>query len=281
VRATSGSSWPRRSGARGDAPSAIHACRVVRIAARWDHDSQPARSRSHRRISFRKVAIATDPPRAWHSTCRGSHMLKTRFEVVHRAIDVLLPSYGSPAIGSRHAHGLVHPPAPGALRCARHESRSVGGLVVTRSARCCCGGLRAETTGEPAFVLACHCLDCQRRTGATFGVGAYFDRAQVRVEGASFVYTREGQAGRCLRFHFCPTCGTTTGTSTYSRTRSAWPLARSPTPRSSAEPLAVRTVKAPVDRTRRRGSAFRDNHRPELSASARNIGSLQESKGDS
>jgi hypothetical protein len=58
-------------------------------------------------------------------------------------------------------------------------------------------------------VLACHCLDCQRRTGTAFGVSAYFDRAQVRVEGASSVYTREGQAGRRVRLHFCPTCGTT------------------------------------------------------------------------
>lgn len=81
--------------------------------------------------------------------------------------------------------------------------------MVTRSARCCCGGLRAETTGEPTFVLACHCIECQRRTGAVFGVGAYFDRAQVRVDGTSSVYARERQAGRLLRFHFCPMCGTT------------------------------------------------------------------------
>jgi hypothetical protein len=29
----------------------------------------------------------------------------------------------------------------------------------------------------------------------------------VRVEGASTVYIREGQQGRTLRIHFCPTCG--------------------------------------------------------------------------
>jgi hypothetical protein len=57
--------------------------------------------------------------------------------------------------------------------------------------------------------LACHCRECQRRTGAAFGVSVYFEKAQVRVEGTSKVYIRDGQEGRKLRFHFCPECGTT------------------------------------------------------------------------
>src|SRR5882757_1316899 len=80
---------------------------------------------------------------------------------------------------------------------------------MTRTARCCCGGLQAETTGEPSFVSACHCQACQRRTGSVFGVGAYFPRTQVRTEGASKLYVRDGQDGRKLRMHFCPDCGTT------------------------------------------------------------------------
>ena len=46
---------------------------------------------------------------------------------------------------------------------------------MTRIAHCCCGSLRAETTGEPAFVAACHCTECQRRTGAPFGVMEWTD----------------------------------------------------------------------------------------------------------
>lgn len=80
---------------------------------------------------------------------------------------------------------------------------------MVRTARCCCGALRIETTGEPAFVIACHCHACQRRTGSAFGVSAYFEGVQVRSEGPSSVYVREGQEGRKLRFHFCPSCGTT------------------------------------------------------------------------
>ena len=84
-----------------------------------------------------------------------------------------------------------------------------GRRTMPRIAHCCCGSLRVETTGEPAIVAACHCRECQRRTGAPYGVSVYFEKTQVRPEGASKVYTRNGQEGRKLRFHFCPDCGTT------------------------------------------------------------------------
>jgi len=65
-----------------------------------------------------------------------------------------------------------------------------------------------ETSGEPVAVVACHCGECQRRSGSPFGVGAYFEREQVRIEGTSTVYVRDAAEGRKLRNHFCPTCGT-------------------------------------------------------------------------
>ena len=78
---------------------------------------------------------------------------------------------------------------------------------MTRIARCCCGSLRAEAAGEPAVVLACHCTECQRRTGSPFGVGTYFPKEQVRTEGPSKVYERSSDSGRKIEFHFCPDCG--------------------------------------------------------------------------
>lgn len=80
---------------------------------------------------------------------------------------------------------------------------------MNRIAQCSCGSLRAETLVEPVFVAACHCNECQRRTGAPFGVSAYFQKEHVRTEGPSTLYVREGQEGRKLRFRFCPDCGTT------------------------------------------------------------------------
>lgn len=76
-----------------------------------------------------------------------------------------------------------------------------------RTARCTCGSLQVVTVGEPDVVIACHCLDCQRRTGAPFGVGAYFRRTQVEASGPATLFRRDGQDGRSITAHFCPTCG--------------------------------------------------------------------------
>lgn len=78
-----------------------------------------------------------------------------------------------------------------------------------REARCGCGSLKLSAEGEPAMVIQCHCEECQRRTGAPAGVGAYFPEAQVTVTGEEKTYTRSSDAGRSLTNHFCPTCGTT------------------------------------------------------------------------
>jgi hypothetical protein len=80
---------------------------------------------------------------------------------------------------------------------------------MTRIARCCCGSLRAEATGEPALVVACHCTECQRRTGSPFGVSTCFAKDQVRSGGPSKVYMRGSDSGRKVEFHFCPDCGST------------------------------------------------------------------------
>jgi hypothetical protein len=80
---------------------------------------------------------------------------------------------------------------------------------MTRIAHCCCGSLRAEATGEPVFVGACHCRECQRRTGAPFGVSAYFPKEHLRTEGPSKAYLRGSDSGRKIELHFCPLCGST------------------------------------------------------------------------
>jgi hypothetical protein len=80
---------------------------------------------------------------------------------------------------------------------------------MTRIAHCSCGSLRVEATGEPAFVAACHCTECQRRSGSPFSVSTYFPEEQVRAEGPSKVYERGSDSGRKIEFHFCPDCGST------------------------------------------------------------------------
>lgn len=81
--------------------------------------------------------------------------------------------------------------------------------MTVRIARCACGELQAALAGEPDFVVACHCLECQRRTGSVFGVGAYYSRASVTPTGPCRTYSRAGSSGRALHFHFCERCGST------------------------------------------------------------------------
>ena len=64
-----------------------------------------------------------------------------------------------------------------------------------RIAYCCCGLLRVETTGEPAIVAACHCSECQRRTGAPFGVGCYFESRFEPKEPARSTLAKSRKAG--------------------------------------------------------------------------------------
>ena len=66
-------------------------------------------------------------------------------------------------------------------------------------ARCCCGALVAELPGPTELVSACHCLECQRRTGAPFGVGAFYPVDQVRITGDAKEYRRPTDSGAPAR----------------------------------------------------------------------------------
>lgn len=55
----------------------------------------------------------------------------------------------------------------------------------------------------------CHCYACQKRTGSAFGVQARFPSERVAIRGSSTSWTRTGDSGAEIEFHFCPTCGST------------------------------------------------------------------------
>ena len=81
--------------------------------------------------------------------------------------------------------------------------------MTTRHAACCCGQLSAVAEGDPVRISMCHCLACQRRTGSTFGVQAWFPNEKVRTEGRYSEYVRTADSGSRITFRFCPTCGST------------------------------------------------------------------------
>lgn len=77
-------------------------------------------------------------------------------------------------------------------------------------AACSCGRLNIRLSGSPRIVSSCHCLACQRRTGAIFGSTAFFGKDQiVATTGESRTFQRVAESGSTLSFRFCPQCGST------------------------------------------------------------------------
>jgi hypothetical protein len=52
-------------------------------------------------------------------------------------------------------------------------------------------------------------VDCQKKTGSAFGLGAYYNADVVKVTGVSTRYVREALEGRKFTQHFCSHCGAT------------------------------------------------------------------------
>ena len=76
-------------------------------------------------------------------------------------------------------------------------------------ARCSCGALTLTLPEASKLVVACHCLDCQRRTGAPFGVGAFYPVDAVAISGTPKEFTREAASGGKVHSYFCSNCGST------------------------------------------------------------------------
>ncbi len=81
--------------------------------------------------------------------------------------------------------------------------------MTTRHAACSCGQLHLTIEGESVRISTCHCLACQRRTGAVFSNQASFRREQVTFTGKAATWNRTAESASVVTFNFCPTCGST------------------------------------------------------------------------
>lgn len=79
--------------------------------------------------------------------------------------------------------------------------------MTERTATCSCGGLKVRASGEPTKISACHCVACRHRTGAAFSIAVFYPEASVRVSGLAKIYSRKGDSGQPVEFHYCPDCG--------------------------------------------------------------------------
>ena len=79
--------------------------------------------------------------------------------------------------------------------------------MISRTASCRCGQLRATASGDPVRVSVCHCLNCKKRSGSAFAVQARWPVEQVSIEGESKSWSLVADSGNRATFHFCPGCG--------------------------------------------------------------------------
>jgi hypothetical protein len=59
------------------------------------------------------------------------------------------------------------------------------------------------------MISLCHSVDCQRRTGSTYGVAAFFARDNVEARGNFRSYSRNSDSGFAVNFNFCADRGST------------------------------------------------------------------------
>ena len=74
---------------------------------------------------------------------------------------------------------------------------------------CHCGAVRYVIRQRPKCVNACHCDDCKRLSGATFGVYLHVPKAALDVTSGVFdTFRRTGGSGHTIPIERCTDCGT-------------------------------------------------------------------------
>src|ERR1700759_5075732 len=76
------------------------------------------------------------------------------------------------------------------------------------SGGCACGAIRYECARAPLAMLNCHCLDCQRSSGAPFASGLIVQTADLKITGAPKTHSIRAGSGSLATRSFCSDCGT-------------------------------------------------------------------------
>jgi len=72
---------------------------------------------------------------------------------------------------------------------------------------CLCGAIRYEVIGEPVIVAHCHCVDCQKASGAGHSTGAMYSLDKFSLTGKVSEYIVTSNNSTEVSRVFCPTCG--------------------------------------------------------------------------
>ena len=80
-------------------------------------------------------------------------------------------------------------------------------MTDTYMGNCQCGAIEYQFLGEPRTVHACHCTDCQKRSGSAFGLTMVVSRGSFTINGEVASYIRTSDIGQKNTSYFCPKCG--------------------------------------------------------------------------
>ena len=75
------------------------------------------------------------------------------------------------------------------------------------SGGCTCGAIRYVCSRMPVAMLNCHCLDCQRSSGAPFASGFIIAESAIEITGTPKTYSVRAGSGSIATRSFCPQCG--------------------------------------------------------------------------
>jgi hypothetical protein len=74
---------------------------------------------------------------------------------------------------------------------------------------CLCGKVHYKLTAHPLTFYACHCTDCQRRSGSSMRLAMWVDRSALEVtQGSPQLLTFDMGNGRQRRARVCVDCDT-------------------------------------------------------------------------
>lgn len=72
---------------------------------------------------------------------------------------------------------------------------------------CACGSIRYVCSRAPLAMLNCHCLDCQRSSGAAFASGVIVRVSDAVITGTPKTYSVRASSGSLATRSFCSECG--------------------------------------------------------------------------
>lgn len=74
--------------------------------------------------------------------------------------------------------------------------------------RCLCEAIHFRVTEEPLTIYACHCTDCQKRSGSAFGLSMWVNRTAIEVtKGEVTLHKSTSADGKQRLAKICGQCG--------------------------------------------------------------------------